>query len=138
YLVLREGNAVFEIDPAGERVRRIAGTGEIGYAGDGGPALEAKFGSLDFAPKYAGPKGISCGAAGAPYIADTENHVIRKIDLATGLISTVVGNGERGDGPDGDPAACRLNRPHGVLVDRGTVYIGDSDNHRIRVVPGAA
>ncbi len=47
----------------------------------------------------------------------------------------VAGTGERGDGPEGDALACKLARPHGVFVDAdGAVYIGDSENHRVRVI----
>jgi len=123
YLVLREGNAVFRIDSR-RRLQRIAGTGETGYAGDGGPALQAKF---------SGPKGIAFGD-NSLYIADTENHVIRRVDLRTNTIETVLGIGERGDGPDGDPLKCRMARPHGVFLQRGTLYVSDSENHRIRVL----
>jgi len=123
YLVLREGNAVFRVDPR-RRLQRIAGTGETGYSGDGGPALQAKFN---------GPKGIAFGD-NSLYIADTENHVIRRVDLRTNTIDTVLGTGERGDGPDGDPLKCRMARPHGVFLQRGTLYVSDSENHRIRVL----
>jgi hypothetical protein len=69
------------------------------------------------------------------YVADTENHVIREIELKTGLIRTVLGTGQRGDGPEPDPLRCALARPHGVLVDsRGVLYVGDSEAHRIRTV----
>jgi sugar lactone lactonase YvrE len=83
---------------------------------------------------FAGPKGLAWTRS-ALYIADTENHVIRRIALDTGIITTVLGTGRRGDGPDGDPLRCALARPHGVLVDaRGALYVGDSEAHRIRVV----
>jgi hypothetical protein len=53
----------------------------------------------------------------------------------TGTISLVAGNGTRGDGPEGEPVKCALNRPHGVFVDSdGAVYIGDTETHRVRVV----
>lgn len=126
YLVLREGNAVYRLDAANDSLQRIAGTGIQGYSGDGGAAIEASFN---------GPKGIAYSAADhSLYIVDTENHVIRRMDLANGMIETVLGNGERGDGPDGDPLQCMLNRPHGVYVNQGIVYVTDSENHRIRAL----
>jgi sugar lactone lactonase YvrE len=128
YLVLREGNAVFQLDLRAGRLRRIAGTGETGYSGDGGPALAATFN---------GPKGIAYSAADhALYIVDTENHAIRRMSLATGVVETVLGTGERGDGPDGDPLRCKLARPHGVFVHEGIVYVTDSESHRVRAIEG--
>ena len=60
---------------------------------------------------------------------------IRKIDAKTGRLDLVVGTGEKADGPDGPAAACRLARPHGIWVDPdGTLFIGDSENHRVRVI----
>jgi hypothetical protein len=67
-------------------------------------------------------------------VADTENHVMRHIDLRTGIITTVLGTGTRGDGPEPDPLACKLSRPHGVLVANGALYVSDSEAHRIRIV----
>ena len=126
YVALREGNAVYRVDMAERRLHHVAGTGEKGYSGDGGPARTATL---------AGPKGIEIGPDLAIYLADTENHAIRRIDSATGIISTVAGDGSRHDGPDGDPLRCGLDRPHGVFVDpAGNVYIGDSENHRVRIV----
>jgi len=128
YLVLREGNAVFRLDLGAGRLQRIAGTGETGYAGDGGPAALATFN---------GPKGIAYSAVDRSlYIVDTENHVIRRMSLETGLIETVLGTGERGDGPDGDPLGCKLSRPHGVCVHQGVVYVTDSESHRVRALEG--
>lgn len=128
YLVLREGNAVYRLHLNSDRLQRLAGTGEQGYSGDGEDALSARFN---------GPKGIAHSPTdNSLYVVDTENHVIRRIDLSSGLISTVLGNGERGDGPDGDPLGCRLNRPHGVCVHNDVLYVGDSENHRIRAVTG--
>lgn len=125
YLALREGNAIYRID-TDETIHHIAGTGVQGYSGDGGPATAATLG---------GPKGLAIGESGALYVADTENHVVRKIDVKTGLISTALGDGHRGDGPEPDPRRCRLARPHGLVVDaRGRLFVGDSEAHRIRVV----
>jgi DNA-binding beta-propeller fold protein YncE len=126
YLVLREGNAVFRIDPKTQRLTRLAGTGETGYGGDGGPARAATFN---------GPKGIAYSAADrSVYVIDTENHVVRRVDLASGTISTVLGDGQRGDGPDGDPLRCRTARPHGVVLHQGTLYVTDSENHKVRAI----
>ena len=131
YLLLRAGNKVIAMDPARGRLKRIAGTGDFGYTGDGGPALTAKFGRPGSA--FNGPKGIAL-TDNILYIVDTENHAIRAIDLGSGMITTVAGNGERGDGPDGDPLACKMARPHGVVIRGRSIYIGDSENHRIRVL----
>ena len=126
FIALREGNAVYRLDMKAMRLHHVAGTGQKGYEGDGGPAAKATL---------AGPKGIEVGPDSAVYLADTENHAIRRIDLESGVISTVAGDGSRRDGPDGDPLRCGLARPHGVYVDAdGNVYIGDSENHRVRVV----
>ena len=129
YLVLREGNSVFRLDLQERRLRRIAGTGETGLTGDGDAAITATFN---------GPKGIAYSASDQSlYIVDTENHAIRRMSLATGVIETVLGTGERGDGPDGDPHECSLARPHGVFVHEGVVYVTDSENHRVRALEGA-
>ena len=128
YLVLREGNAVFRLDIMGNRLQRIAGTGNRGYAGDSGAAINATFN---------GPKGIAYSAQDhSLYIVDTENHVIRRMSLNTGIVDTVLGSGEPGDGPDGDPRQCKLNRPHGVCVHAGLLYVTDSESHRVREVSG--
>src|SRR5678815_657543 len=131
YLLLRAGNKVIAMDPARGSLKRIAGTGEFGYTGDGGLALNAKFGAPGSA--FNGPKGIAL-TDNILYIVDTENHAIRAIDLRSGIISTVAGTGQRGDGPDGDPLMCKMNRPHGVVIQGRNIYIGDSENHRIRVL----
>lgn len=126
YLALREGNAIYRLDLAAGTLHHIAGAGKQGYAGDGGPAAAALL---------AGPKGVALGPGDDLYFADTESHTIRVIRAASGIVETVAGTGEKGDGPDGDPLKCRLDRPHGVYVDNhGAVYIGDSNNNKIRVV----
>lgn len=125
YVALREGNAVYRVDAATQTVHHVAGTGEQGYAGDGGPARAARM---------AGPKGLAWWRD-VLYVADTENHVIRVVDLKRGTIRTVLGTGQKGDGPEPDPLRCALSRPHGVLVDgRGVLYVSDSEAHRIRTL----
>ena len=126
YLVLREGNAIYQIDIKGNRLQRIAGTGEQGYTGDGGPAIDCTFN---------GPKGIAYSRQDhSLYIADTENHVIRRLALSTGIIDTVLGNGERGNGSDGNPLNQRLT----ALMEyvHGELYVTDSESHRVRAISG--
>ncbi|MFO1065322.1 MAG: hypothetical protein U0892_15760 [Pirellulales bacterium] len=124
WLALREGNAVLKLDPSSNRITHVAGTGKSGFTGNGGPALQATL---------SGPKCVSLDADGNVYLADTESHTIRMIDIAKGTLELIVGDGKKGDGPDGPPLACRLSRPHGVFVDNdGSIFIGDSENHRVR------
>ena len=127
YLALREGNAIYRIDARTNTLHHVAGTGKQGWSGDGGPAREALLG---------GPKGLAYDATRALlYVADTENHVIRKIDVRSGIITTVLGSGQRGDGPETDPLQCKLNRPHGLFVAAtGALYVTDSESHRIRLL----
>ena len=126
WLATREGNQVFRFDLAKGVIQHVAGNGKKGFTGNGGPAKVATL---------AGPKGIAVGPNGDVFLADTENHAIRKIDPVRGTLELVAGTGEPGDGPGGDSLKCRLNRPHGIWVDRdGTVFIGDSGNQRVHVV----
>jgi streptogramin lyase len=126
WVALREGNAILKLDVARRSVWRVAGTGAKGDTGDGGPAKEATLN---------GPKGLSVGPDGNVYLADTENHVIRMIDVKHDTIQLVAGTGTRGDGPEGDPLKCRFSRPHGIFVDtNGAIYVGDTEAQRIRVI----
>ena len=126
WLALREGNSVYKMDLKTGTLHHIAGTGKQGFTGNGGPAREATL---------SGPKGLSVAPNGNIYLADTESHSIRMIDLATGTIELIAGTGEKGDGPEGDPLQCKMLRPHGVFVDAdGTVFVGDSETHRVRMI----
>ena len=125
FIAEREGNGVRVVNSSGI-MSTLAGTGERGYSGDGGPALAATWGS---------PKAIRCDHQDNLLVVDTENHAIRSIDATTGLVTTVAG-GRQGDQGDGGPATdAGLDRPHGCDVDgHGNIYIADSNNHRVRVV----
>ena len=124
WLALREGNAIYRIDLQTQRIQRAAGTGAQGFTGNDGPALQATL---------SGPKGITVDNRGFVIWADTESHSIRYLDPATSTVHLLVGTGKRGDGKEGDPLTCELSRPHGVFADRnGNLWIGDSENHRIR------
>jgi RHS repeat-associated protein len=104
----------------------VAGTGESGYSGDGGPATEAKINS---------PRGVAVDAAGNFYIADTAGSRVRKVNT-NGIITTVAGTGASGHSGDGGPAIdAELDYPHGVAVDAsGNLYIADSSNSCVRKV----
>ena len=116
-------HAVYRIAPDGT-TRRVAGTGEKGYSGDGGPAAQAQLHR---------PADIKFDSAGNLFIADVQNHCVRQLDPA-GTITTVAGSGDRGFSPDGTLATrARLDRPWGILVDHhDRLIIADSLNHRVR------
>jgi RHS repeat-associated protein len=107
-------------------ITTVAGDGQGGYSGDGGPAAAARF-------QY--PYSLSVDSAGNIYVADTYNQCIRKID-AGGIITTIVGNGSRNYSGDGGPATlCSLSYPVGAVADAaGNVFITDYMNQRIRKV----
>jgi sugar lactone lactonase YvrE len=125
YICEREGNSIRWVDTNGTIVT-YAGTGEAGYSGDGGLMLDATF---------RGPKGLRIDPQGSLYVVDTENHAIRKIDPNTAKISTVAGGHKGPDGDGGEATKAGLDRPHGIAVaPDGTLYIADSNNHRVRRV----
>ncbi|MBN2282420.1 MAG: hypothetical protein JXO48_00860 [Deltaproteobacteria bacterium] len=125
YIADESYSCVRRVDMAG-MITTVAGTGELGYSGDGGPATEAKLGFLG---------GIAVDMSGSLYIADWDNNCIRKIDTS-GIITTVAGTGESGYSGDGGPATeARLNFPDGIAVDQsGNLYIADFYNSRVRKV----
>lgn len=106
----------------------VAGNGQRGYSGDGGPATQASLNE---------PYEIRFSQEGDMYFVEMQNHLIRKIDHKTGVISTVAGTGKSGFSGDGGPAIkATLNRPHSLVIDeqRQKIYIADIGNHRVRSV----
>jgi sugar lactone lactonase YvrE len=125
YICEREGNGIRKVDRHGI-ISTYAGTGARGYSGDGGPALATTWGA---------PKGLRCDRQGHLLVVDTENHAIRRIDAVTGLVTTVAGGHQGGEGDGGQATAAGMDRPHGCDVDtQGNIYLADSNNHRVRVV----
>src|SRR4051812_16412738 len=112
-------------------ITTAVGTGDKGFAGDGGPAAQALLN---------GPFDIAFDRAGNLYFSDTFNHRIRRVDAATGIISTIAGNGASGYSGDGGPAvAAALNEPYGVVVDRaGNIYTADRLNRRVRRIEASS
>lgn len=124
-------NCVRKIDAKSGIITTIAGTGEKGFSGDGGPAAKAKF---------SGTFSIALDRAGRQlYICDLGNRRIRAMDMKTGLVKTVAGNGQRGVPADGgDATASPLADPRAVCVDsKGNIYILERSGHALRVVDKA-
>ncbi len=124
-----DNNMIRRIDTSG-RVTNIAGNGIAGYGGDGGPATQASIWR---------PHGVAVDNQGHVFIADSPNHRIRRVDLATGIITTVAGTGQGGYSGDNGPATqAKLNRPRFLIVaPDGSLIIADTDGRRIRKVSPA-
>jgi streptogramin lyase len=128
WIALREGHSVWRLDLQSGKLHHVAGNGKPGYQVDRGPAKEALVNS---------PKGIDLGPDGRIYLVDNSNHCLRTIDPKAYTIETIAGQGgKKGFGGDGGPAAkSLLNNPHGVgFGANGEIYIGDSDNQRVRAI----
>ena len=130
YILERQGSTLRAVDPRSGVITTLAGTGERGYGGDDGPALSAVFDA---------PKELAIDREGNLLIVDTENHMIRRVDIRTRTVAAIAGSGRQGGDGDGGPArAASLDRPHGAAAAAdGSIYIGDTNNHRIRKVTGA-
>jgi len=128
YIADTGSNTIRKVDRAGT-ITKVAGvTGQAGFSGDGGRAIEAKLNN---------PKRITVTSTGIIYVVDKGNDRIRKIDI-NGMITTVVGNGKGYGGDNGSATAALLNSPSDVALDgRGNLFIADTENHRIRKVDAA-
>src|SRR5262249_38566590 len=102
-------------------ITTAVGTGQKGFAGDGGPATAALL---------TGPFEVAFDPAGNLYFSDTFNHRIRRVDARTGVITTVAGNGNAGHSGDGGPATrASLNEPYGIAIDSaGSIFVADRLN----------
>ena len=130
------GGNLLIADNGNHRIRRlaagtgvittVAGTGARGFSGDGGPGTSARL-------QY--PTGLAMDGGGNLFIADQQNHRIRRMAAGTGIITTVAGNGVQGFSGDGGLAtSAHLNHPTELVLDGSDVIIADAHNHRIRRV----
>lgn len=128
YLADTFNNRIRTFDPKAATVSRYAGTGEKGFAGDGGPADDAKFG------------GVYCLAFDKDranlFVTDLDNRRIRKIEMKKRVVTTVAGNGQKGTPKDGEKALDQpLSDPRAAAVDsKGRLYIVERSGHALRVV----
>lgn len=131
----KAGN-IYIVDASNHRIRKVAATTRIvttiagtrnkGFSGDGGKATSARLNL---------PQGVAVDNLGNIYIADADNHRIRKVSASTGKITTIIGSGAAGYSGDGGKAtAAKLNQPSGIVWVRSSIYIADRDNHCIRKV----
>jgi DNA-binding beta-propeller fold protein YncE len=124
FVLERQGSSLRAVDPNTGVITIFAGTGARGYAGDGGPARAAVFDA---------PKEFALDPGGDILIVDTENHAIRRIFAESGRVETIAGGRKSPEGDGGPATAAGLGRPHGAVVGPdGAIYIGDTENHRIR------
>lgn len=139
-----DGN-VFLLDQRNQRIRMItaggtdvetlAGTGKIGFTGDGGDPMQATF-NFPTGPNPQPAGTIALASDGRLYIADTLNHAIRRLDRETHTIDTVAGTGQPGfSGDDGPATAAQLHNPRDLEIGPdGRLYIADELNHRVRAL----
>lgn len=122
YIADQFNNRIRKVAPDGT-ISTVAGTGTAGYSGDNGAAAGALLNH---------PCGVAVDSSGNIYIADTANHVVRKISTS-GTITTVAGVGFAGFNSDGTAVEALLATPMGLAFDaQGVLYIADSRNHRVR------
>lgn len=135
--VVMHGVDVYIADFNGARIRRVdggtrvittvAGSGARGRAGDGGPGTLAQL---------FGPLALTVDPGGNIFVAELNNRVVRALDAATGVISTIAGSGVSGFSGDGGPGTlAALTGPGGIAVSQQAIYISDKGSHRVRAMP---
>jgi trimeric autotransporter adhesin len=130
-LFIADNHRVLKLIAATRAISVVAGNDTAGSSGDGGPATSAELND---------PSSLALDVASNLYISDDSSNNIRKVSAATGIISTVAGNGTVGYSGDGGAAVdAKLSAPRGVALDSaGNLYIADTYNHVVREVSPAA
>lgn len=130
YFADQRTHLIERVDHVTNLVTIVAGNGVQGYAGDLGLATRAAIDS---------PSGIALDASGNLYLSDTHNHRIRRVDAATGIITSVAGTGQPGfSGDSASAKVAALNLPRGLALDSsGNLFLVDSSNQRIRRIDSA-
>nr|MBC8284777.1 hypothetical protein [Nitrospinota bacterium] len=125
YISMRDNNIISRIDLKGN-MTTFAGTGSSGFSGDSDQAVKARLNV---------PAGLAFDKSGNLFIADRNNHRIRKVD-SRGIITTIAGTGTEGFSGDGGPATqAQLNHPSGIAFDgKGNLFFSDRSNERIRMI----
>ena len=128
YLAEAANHVIRKVDITGQ-ITTIAGSGIQGFSGDNGPATAAQLDS---------PQGLALDTAGNLYLADTHNHRIRKLNLATGTLITIAGSTPGFSGDNAAATAAQLNLPTALALDAvDNLYFADTGNHRIRRIDAA-
>jgi streptogramin lyase len=127
YICETTNHVVRRLDETTGRLTTVAGSGQKGYSGNRGPATAARLNE---------PYEVRFDSKGNMFFVEMKNHLVRRVDALTGIISTVAGTGKSGFSGDGGAASfARLSSPHSIALDnRGNLYICDIGNHRIRRV----
>jgi sugar lactone lactonase YvrE len=133
YDITTDGTSLYVADTLNNTIRKVAistGTattlaGSIDSSGatDGAGA----------ASRFKNPRGVTTDGTNL-YVADHENHTIRKVVISTGAVTTLAGTADESGSADGTGAAARFNRPEGITTDGTNLFVADTDNHTIRKV----
>ena len=131
YIADRGNSRIRKVDADTGVITTVAGSGSAGFSGDGGPAIDAEI---------ADPRDVAVDAGGDLLFADARNSRVRRVDAATGVITTVVGNGAAGFSGDGGPATeASISFPYSIaLGPRGDIFIADTGINRVRRVDAAS
>src|SRR5205807_1505338 len=123
YILERQGSTLRAVDPGTGVIDTVAGTGARGYSGDDGRAHEAVFDA---------PKEFTLDPGGDILIVDTENHAIRRIYAASGIVETIAGGRKGPEGNGGPPTAAGLGRPHGAVGEAASLFPVALAAHRLK------